>query len=373
MHTTTLTGEHYFSTFTDAKSHHVTVYLQKGKDETLSKLQVYVPHAETVTREHLNFFRSDGRGEYEYTELDLYLSNKGSHHEKTNAYTPQENSVSERMNHTLMEMARCLLHDAGLPDAILHAATILNLLPSRSLDANVTPEEAFTGNKLSIAHLRIFGCKAYTHIPKDKQHKLDVKTMECTYIGYTANRKAYRLYHKPTRRVYESRDITFNKGASTTPTHITIKTGTSSITTTSPPSLKEPAEQTAENGTTLPDKEDAPEQDNPSHEAPPDAVPLPATTPCRSTRARCVPITDDDTHYEVTSYGHNAPNVNTPVGVTTTTTLSQVNKAKIDKNPQTYKEAMSHPDATQWQIACAEELDIFRRMKLYEIVDKPTD
>jgi hypothetical protein len=142
---------------------------------------------------------------------------------------------------------------------------------------------------------------------------------------------------------------------------------------TSPPSLKEPAEQTAEKGTTLPDKEDAPEQDNPSHEAPPDAVPLPATTPHRSTRARHVPIADDDTRYEVTSYGHNAPNVNTPVGITTTTTLLQVNKAEIDENPQTYKEAMSCPDATQWQIACAEELDIFRQMKLYEIVDKPTN
>jgi hypothetical protein len=98
-------GERYFSTFTDAKSHHVTVYLQKGKDETLSKLQVYVPRAETVTGEHLNFFRSDGGGEYESTELNLYLSNKGIHHEKTNAYTPQENGVSECMNCTLMEMA----------------------------------------------------------------------------------------------------------------------------------------------------------------------------------------------------------------------------------------------------------------------------
>ena len=51
MCTTALTGEHYFSTFTDAKSHHVTMYLQKGKDETLSKLQAYVPHAETITGE----------------------------------------------------------------------------------------------------------------------------------------------------------------------------------------------------------------------------------------------------------------------------------------------------------------------------------
>jgi hypothetical protein len=73
------------------------------------------------------------------------------------------------------------------------------------------------------------------------------------------------------------------------------------------------------------------------------------------------------------SYGHNAPNINTPVGITTTTTLSKVNKAKIDKDSQMYKAAISRPDATQWQIACVEELDVFRQMKLYEIVDKPTN
>jgi hypothetical protein len=72
-----------------------------------------------------------------------------------------------------------------------YTATILNLLPSHALDSNITPEEVFTGNKPSIAHLRIFGCKAYTHIPKEKRHKLNVKTTECTYIGYTANHKAY--------------------------------------------------------------------------------------------------------------------------------------------------------------------------------------
>jgi hypothetical protein len=38
-----------------------------------------------------------------------------------------------------------------------------------------------------------------------------------------------------------------------------------------------------------------------------------------------------------------------------------------------YKAAISCLDATQWQIACAEELDVLRQMKLYKIVDKPTD
>jgi hypothetical protein len=89
-------------------------------------------------------------------------------------------------------MARCLLHDAGLPDsfwsyAVLHCGHILNLLPSRSIREKTTPLELFTGNKPSLAHLRIFGCKAYTHIPKEKRDKFAATSMECIYIGYAEN------------------------------------------------------------------------------------------------------------------------------------------------------------------------------------------
>jgi hypothetical protein len=34
---------------------------------------------------------------------------------------------------------------------------------------------------------------------------------------------------------------------------------------------------------------------------------------------------------------------------------------------------MSRPDAVQWQIACAKELDLFKHIKLYEVVDHPTN
>jgi hypothetical protein len=89
-------------------------------------------------------------------------------------------------------MARCLLHDAGLPDsfwsyAILHCGHILNLLLSHSIHEKTTPIKLFTGNKHSLAHLRIFGHKAYAHIPKEKCDKFAATSMECIYIGYTEN------------------------------------------------------------------------------------------------------------------------------------------------------------------------------------------
>jgi hypothetical protein len=48
--------------------------------------------------------------------------------QKTNAYTPQENSVSKRMNHTLVESALSMYKYAELPnsywaDAVEYAGT----------------------------------------------------------------------------------------------------------------------------------------------------------------------------------------------------------------------------------------------------------
>jgi hypothetical protein len=70
-------------------------------------------------------------------------------------------------------------------------AKVALTLPSRAIAGNVTPHEAFTGNKPSIVHFQIFRCKAYVHIPKEKQEKFTSTSLECTYIGYAKNQKAY--------------------------------------------------------------------------------------------------------------------------------------------------------------------------------------
>jgi hypothetical protein len=37
----------------------------------------------------------------------------------------------------------------------------------------MTPEEAFTGRKPDVEHIRIFGCLTYSHVPSEKRTKLD--------------------------------------------------------------------------------------------------------------------------------------------------------------------------------------------------------
>ena len=141
--------------------------------------------------------------------LQDYFKSKGIHHEMTNAYMPQENGVSEWMNHTLVEMACVMLSDAGLPkaywgDAMLYATHILNCIPTHAIAECLTQHKAFTGNRPSVTHLKIFECKVHVHVPDEKCHKLNAKSIECTFLGFVENRKAYICIHRPSGHILKS-------------------------------------------------------------------------------------------------------------------------------------------------------------------------
>jgi len=63
------------------------------------------------------------------------------------------------------------------------------------------PQEVWIGKKLSLSHLRVFGCDAYVHVPKEKGTKLDSKFEKCSFIGYKDGLKGYKLWNPVTRKV----------------------------------------------------------------------------------------------------------------------------------------------------------------------------
>ena len=75
----------------------------------------------------------------------------------------------------------------------------------------MTAFEAWTSKKLKVGHLRVFGCDAYAHIPKDERHKLDSKARKCIFLGYGDETKAYRLYDPKREKVIHSRHVQFNE------------------------------------------------------------------------------------------------------------------------------------------------------------------
>jgi len=133
----------------------------------------------------------------------------------TNANTPQENGVAERLNRTVLEMVRTMMFDSKLPKAywtfaVKYAQVILNRLPTKAVSEDRTPHELFLQKKPSVAHIRIFGCRAYVHVPDEKRSKLDPKSVEGFFVGLSENKKGYVIADSRNHlRLYESRDVTF--------------------------------------------------------------------------------------------------------------------------------------------------------------------
>jgi hypothetical protein len=103
------------------------------------------------------------------------------------------------MNKTLMEKARCMLSGVGLgqelcAEAVGTACYLVNKSPPSTLD-DKTPQEVWTGKKPSLTHLKVFGCDAYVHVPKENMSKLDKKFEKCIFIGYKNGLKGYKLWN----------------------------------------------------------------------------------------------------------------------------------------------------------------------------------
>ena len=59
--------------------------------------------------------------------------------------------------------------------------------------------------------LRVLGCLAYAHIPKDERQKFDSKARRCIFLGYGTVTKGYRLYDVNHSKVLYSCDAVFDE------------------------------------------------------------------------------------------------------------------------------------------------------------------
>lgn len=108
-----------------------------------------------------------------------------------------------------------MLFGANLPkkywaEALNTACYLKNLSPTVAVNEK-TPEEAWTGKKPDINHLRVFGSSAYVHIPREKREKWDAKSQEHLFVGYCTDSKGYRIINVETNEIIKSRDVIFDE------------------------------------------------------------------------------------------------------------------------------------------------------------------
>ncbi|GJW81726.1 retrovirus-related pol polyprotein from transposon TNT 1-94 [Tanacetum coccineum] len=162
--------------------------------------------------------RSDRGGEYVSPFVEV-CAQHGIRHEFTAPYSPQQNGIAERKNHTLKEMVTAMLISSGMSqdmwgEAILTATYLLNKIPRKEKEE--TPYELWMGRKPSYQYLRVWGYLAKVVVPTPKAQKIGPKSVDCIFIGYAKNSSAYRFIVHESKNpdiqkntVMESRNASF--------------------------------------------------------------------------------------------------------------------------------------------------------------------
>ena len=76
------------------------------------------------------------------------------------------------------------------------------------MDGDV-PSRVWFDKDVSYNQLKVFGCKACVHVPKDERPKLDVKTKQCIFIGYGKDEFGYCFYDPIDKKLIRSCDVVF--------------------------------------------------------------------------------------------------------------------------------------------------------------------
>lgn len=208
----------YFVTFIDDYSRKVWVYILMFKEECFERFKEYKALVETQSEHKIKVLRSDNRREFISKAFEDFLKAHEIEKQTSTPYTLQQNGVAERLNCTIVEMARSMIYEQHMKlefwaEAVVNAVYVRNRCPTRAL-TSITPEEAWSGRKPCISHLRVFGCITYTKIPDQKRSKFDSKGTKCLFLEYCVGTKAYRFIDVKSKKIIKSRDVVFDEDAS---------------------------------------------------------------------------------------------------------------------------------------------------------------
>jgi hypothetical protein len=129
---------------------------------------------------------------------------KGVVHKLMARYFPEQNGVAERLNPVLMEgHGRCSLSWGCRTRCGRKVVVTANYIRKRTTVSTCgkTPWEAFYGKKPEVSHMRVFGARAFMHVPGKLRHKLEPVSEKGWFIGFEANAKAYKLLREQDNRM----------------------------------------------------------------------------------------------------------------------------------------------------------------------------
>ncbi|XP_011071708.1 uncharacterized protein LOC105157106 [Sesamum indicum] len=211
----TNSGCHYFLTIVDDFSRSTWIFFMRYKSQCLEMFQNVYKLVFTQFNKRIQSLRTDNGSEFLSSQFQSFLRDSGIVHQRSCAYTPQQNGVVERKCRFLLDITRSIMFQSSFPrhfwgDAILSATYLINRFPTAVLGWK-SPYEILYNEPPSYTHLKTIGCLCFAIKSNPNQSKFDKRASKCVLLGYPPGQKAYRLLDLDSNTIFVSRNITFHE------------------------------------------------------------------------------------------------------------------------------------------------------------------
>jgi hypothetical protein len=210
---TSVGGKKYYVSSIDDYSKFTWIYLLKFMSKVFEKFHEFQKLVERLFDQKILTMQTDWGGEYR--KLHSFFEKVIITHHVSCPHAHQQNGAAERKHRHIVEVGLSLLAHALMPlnfwdEALLAATYLINRTPSKVIDYT-TPLERLFNQTPDYSSLRVFGCACYPNLRPYNHHKLEFRSKQCVFLGYSNMHKGFKCLELSSGRVYISRDVVFDQ------------------------------------------------------------------------------------------------------------------------------------------------------------------
>ncbi|GJZ19502.1 retrovirus-related pol polyprotein from transposon TNT 1-94 [Tanacetum coccineum] len=187
----TISHNKYTLVIVDEYSRYTWVFCLKKKSDAADCIMSFIRKMENLNEVRVKELRKYNGTEFRNHKLEELYNEKGISYNFSSLCTLKQNGVAERRSKTLIEAAR----------------TISIIVKRHGKGAY----DVFRGRYPDISYFYVFGCPVHIHNHKDHLEKFDENADDGFFLGYSLVAKAFRVFNIRRQEMEETVYVTFSE------------------------------------------------------------------------------------------------------------------------------------------------------------------